>query len=556
MFYFLVFLLFLFFLLWLAWLLFNRAWRKGSLFGSLNFVLLEIKFPKILEPGEINKNREKFLIMERFYDSLAGLLKPYLVFEIAAPEKTDEIGFYLAVSKKFQHTIKRQILGFFPEAEIEPVNNFSVLNKQKAVAGSALKLKHNHLSFQTYKKLETSAIDLITKSLASLNKEKGDTAVLQILIRPIEKNLFEVNIRILASAETKEEAERILSDIESSFAQFELPDLNSFYSFRPQGAAFKKLIHNICFRLFNKKEVTRLSTEELTSVFHWPIVKIDGSKIRFLKAKAAPAPAIAPIAGIILGKNRFKGQETIIKLSPLDRRRHLFVAGQPGAGKNRLLKNLIRQDIDGGAGIGIIDFRGDLVDFIATDAPRRRQKDIILFNPADIKQPLNIDIESIMDNGKIFLANLSKDKMSEANSIFLERALLNEFQSSAFKRARKRGRITNRDFYLYINEFHESAVDFIANILAKTAENRHNINLTLASQFAIELSDKTGSLVAFRSTFDDAEFLAKYFQPVFHKIDLINIDENYAHAKLLTNGIYATPFNIEIEEIISKKFEF
>ena len=108
MFYLIIFLLLLAFLFWLVWYLFHKAWQRGLIFGSLNFVLLEIRFPKILETADVNKEKEKLLIMEQFYNSLGSILqkekglfapKPYIVFEIAVPEEGEEIGFYLATSK-------------------------------------------------------------------------------------------------------------------------------------------------------------------------------------------------------------------------------------------------------------------------------------------------------------------------------------------------------------------------------------------------------------------------------------------------------------------------
>ena len=476
MFYYLIFILAITVVLLFAWFLFNRAWRKGIIFSSLNFILLEIRFPKILESADINKEKEKLLVMEQFYNSLNAILqkesgpfssKPYIVFEIAVPEEGEEIGFYFALPKKFQNTIQRQIQGFFPEAQIEPVNDYNIFNRSGKSAGSTLKLKRNYiLPFQTYKKLEASTLGLITNSVSSL-KAKGEGVALQILVRPTKysskndavkvmkhlyqgkhldkavseienplsfidaireffnikksedknksaelpktltpltqdlinaidnkakQNLFEVNIRILVSAETNEEAAQILSNIESAFAQFEFPDLNSFYSSRPQKRILKNLIYNFSFRLFNKSENIWVSGEELTSIYHFPIIKIETPKVRFVKAKAAAPPAILPASGVILGRNQFRNQETTIKLNPLDRRRHLYIVGQTGTGKSYLLRNLIKQDIDSGAGVGVIDPHGDLVEAILGLVPRSRHNDVVLFDPADTEWPVGLNL--------------------------------------------------------------------------------------------------------------------------------------------------------------------
>lgn len=475
MFYFLIFLFILTFIFWLVWFLFNKAWQKGLIFSALNFVLLELRFPKVLENTDVGKEKEKLLKMEQFYNSLLSILseksslfkpKPYLVLEISVPEEGEEIGFYMAVPRKFQSIIQRQAQGFFPEAEIAMVNDYNIFAKSGISIGSVLRTKKNYvLPFQTYKKLEASTLGLITNAM-SLLEEKGEGVALQIFVRPIKnsskidaikiikrlydgksfdvalqeldnpssvfdsireffgvkledknkalksqekltplvegligaidnkakQNLFEVNIRILTSAKTEEQTIQILSNVESAFSQFEAPDLNNFYSYRPIKKNLKSLIYNFSFRIFNKKEVIFLSSEELTSVFHFPIIKIETPKVRFLKAKSAAPPAVMPSAGIILGKNVYRGQEAVIRLNPLDRRRHLYIVGQTGTGKSYLLRNQIKQDIDSGAGVGIIDPHGDLVEAILGMIPKSRYDDVVLFDPADIEWPVGLNL--------------------------------------------------------------------------------------------------------------------------------------------------------------------
>ncbi len=474
MIFYIIFILIIAITLWFVWFLFNRAWQKGLIFSALNFVLLEVKFPRVLEAIDASKEKEKLLTMEQFYNSLSSILrgksglfkpKPCLIFEIAVPEEGEEIGFYAAMPKKFQSAIQRQIQGFFPEAAINAVNDYNIFNKEGISIGSVLKTKRNYiLPFKTYKKLEASTLGLITNSMALL-KERGEGVALQILVKPtnasskgdavkiiknlfagkslddglgelespisfidnvrkffnvkppeevkkptaveltplvkelIEEidnkakhNLFEVNIRILVSAENEESALQVLSNIENAFSQFEAPDSNYFYSYRPVKSVLKNLIYNFSFRIFNKKETVWLSGEELTSIYHFPIIKIETPKVKFLKAKAAAPPAVMPSSGVILGKNQFRGQEAIIKLNPLDRRRHLYIVGQTGTGKSYLLRNLIKQDIDGGAGVGVIDPHGDLVEAILGLVPRHRYNDVVLFDPADTEWPIGLNL--------------------------------------------------------------------------------------------------------------------------------------------------------------------
>jgi len=471
--------------------------------------------------------------MEHFYNSISDI-KPYIVFEIAVPEKGTEIGFFITIPKKFRSIVEKQISGFFPEAEVEAASNFNIINNQGAVSGAILKLKNNGgAPLQTYKKLQASTLGLITDAVSSL-EENGEGAAFQIIIKSSGKNLFETNIRIISSAGTKEKADKTLSDIEDAFTHFELSGFDAFYSFRPQDETLKKLIHDFSFRLFNKKETTWFSAEELTGVFHWPIIKIETEKIRFLKAKAAAPPSISPIAGITLGKNRFRGQETIIKLGPLDRRRHIHVAGQSIAGKKQFLLNLIKQDINGGVGIGVIDSTGELIEIISKSIPRFRRKDLIVFDSANYKKQF-INFSDIINHGKILLVK---------NESFLGSIIISELRAAGANRAEKPSRIFHRDFYLYVNGSHNFAENLFTTILPEF--QKYHIGLTLVDENSAH--DNFGSLVIFRTSSKDAKFLAKYFEPVFNEIDLASIDDNHAYVRMIINGDFTAPFTIKIED--------
>ena len=501
-----------------------------STFLPSSFVLLEICFPKIFDTSSSNK--EKLAAMEQFYSSLNGI-KPYAVFEIAVPEIGAEIGFFIAIPEKIRNTMEKKISMFFPEAEVKAVNNFNVINNRGAVSGAILKLKNNgNAPLQTYKKLETSALGLITNAISSL-EENGEGAAFQILIKPRDKNLFETNIRIISSAKAKEESDKILSDIEDAFTEFEFPGFDAFYSFRPQGGILEKLIHDFSFRLFNKKETTWFSAEELTGVFHWPIIKIENPKMRYLNARSAAPPSILSMAGITLGKNHYRGEETIIKLGLLDRRRHMHVAGQDAAGKKQFLLNLIKQDINGGAGIGIVDSTGELIETVLKSIPRFRRKDLVAFDEADNKNQF-IDFNNIINNRKILLV--------KSNSI-LGSDIINKFREAAIRQAEKLSRISQHDFYLYINGVHNFTRDFLITILPEL--QKHHIGVILSDES--EKYGNIGSLVAFRATAEDAKLLVKHFEPIFNETDLTNIDNDHAYVKMFVGDAITTPFNIKIE---------
>lgn len=216
----------------------------------------------------------------------------------------------------------------------------------------------------------------------------------QELIKLIEgkssKAGFMVNIRLLSSADSQERADEILSQIENSFSQFENYGINFFKVKRRTRS--KSVSFDYIFRNFNEESSMILNTEEISSIFHFPISTTETPKIKWLKAGAAPPPINIPSEGILLGYNDYRGEKTPIRLSDSDRRRHLYTIGQTGVGKSHFLQAMAKQDVHNGKGICFIDPHGDAIEDILTAVPKERADDVIIFNPADSERPLGLNM--------------------------------------------------------------------------------------------------------------------------------------------------------------------
>lgn len=203
---------------------------------------------------------------------------------------------------------------------------------------------------------------------------------------------FEVNIRFLASAETKERSEQLLSHIKGSFDQFSSPTLNSLKFTEAKKKRLKRLIYSFSFRLFDPGEKIILNSEEVASIFHFPSPTLETPRIKWLKAKPASPPANLPEEGLILAKSLYRGEERVVRIKKDDRRRHLYAIGQTGTGKSVFLQNMIKQDIENGEGVAVLDPHGDLVEKILTFIPEERAEDVIYLNPPDLEQPLGLNV--------------------------------------------------------------------------------------------------------------------------------------------------------------------
>ncbi len=206
------------------------------------------------------------------------------------------------------------------------------------------------------------------------------------------KALFETNVRLIASAKTKDKAEAILQGLELSFEQFTDPNVNSFRFEHTKRSGFKNLIFNFSFRSFDERKKIILGTEELTSIFHFPNIPTETPKMKTQKAKEAPPPAELPSEGLILGYSMFRGETRQVRIMEDDRRRHLYTIGQTGTGKSVFLENMIIQDIQAGKGVCVIDPHGELVSRMLEFVPRHRLQDVIYFNPGDIERPMGLNM--------------------------------------------------------------------------------------------------------------------------------------------------------------------
>lgn len=79
---------------------------------------------------------------------------------------------------------------------------------------------------------------------------------------------------------------------------------------------------------------------------------------------------------------------------PEQRVRHTHIIGASGTGKSTLLFNLIRQDIENGEGVAVLDPHGDLVDKVLGVIPPHRIGDVVLIDPSDEQYPVGFNILS------------------------------------------------------------------------------------------------------------------------------------------------------------------
>ncbi|MDP3975013.1 MAG: type IV secretion system DNA-binding domain-containing protein [Candidatus Jorgensenbacteria bacterium] len=163
-----------------------------------------------------------------------------------------------------------------------------------------------------------------------------------------------------------------------------------------------------------------------------------------------------------------------------------------------------------------------------------------------------IDVFKIMNEGKIFLVNVSKGRIGEDNSALLGAMLITKIQLAAMERVRipEDERV---DFYLYVDEFQNFATDSFAGILSEA--RKYRLDLILAHQYVGQLvtdvSTKVrdavfgnvGTMVVFRVGAADAEFLEQEFTPEILPEDIVNLPNYTVYLKLMVDGVTSRPFS-------------
>lgn len=96
-------------------------------------------------------------------------------------------------------------------------------------------------------------------------------------------------------------------------------------------------------------------------------------------------------SGIVMGTARMGSTTKEVRFPASDRSRHCYILGATGTGKSTLLYQMIRQDIENGAGICLIDPHGDLYKMVLESIPEKRMNHVVLVDPTDFDHATGIN---------------------------------------------------------------------------------------------------------------------------------------------------------------------
>lgn len=410
---------------------------------SLSFVTLQVSLPRDNEI-KIDAAEQMFASMysiknDEWYSFLKS--EHAISFEIIA--RKEDIRFYVSVPSELMELVEKQIHGAYPGAEIKKVDEPSVFDETGKVAYKALVKKNaSFYPIQSFRELPTDPLSSITSFMAKMGE--GEAAVLQVIVSPssekwrasgqgfiskskkdeanpehatysidpksleaIERSTgkvgFETSIRLVVNAQSKKQADSLLSQFAGTFSQVAGP----YNRLSTQKIWLKRLFMvDFIYRyqaLFRGRSI--LNAEELATLYHFPNKQVETPHIHWLNAKSAPAPAAIPTSGLYLGKSVYRGLSRDIFISDKDRARHMYIIGKTGVGKSEFMMDMILQDIRAGKGVCFIDPH-DTVEKILEYIPPERAEDVIYFDPSDTDRPMGLNmLEARTEEEKQFVAS-------------------------------------------------------------------------------------------------------------------------------------------------------
>ncbi|MBI2641912.1 type IV secretion system DNA-binding domain-containing protein, partial [Candidatus Roizmanbacteria bacterium] len=163
------------------------------------------------------------------------------------------------------------------------------------------------------------------------------------------------------------------------------------------------------------------------------------------------------------------------------------------------------------------------------------------------KPKSSINLEEIMNEGKILILNISQGKLGEDSAALLGAMIITQIQLAAMNRSFIK-EAERKDFFLFVDEFQNFATTSFIKILSEA--RKYRLSLTLANQYIDQLDEdvqkaifgNVGTLMSFVLGAKDAYILSKEYGELYTENDLVALGKFETVLKLSIDGMTSTPF--------------
>ena len=445
-------------------------------------------------PDKLDIPKEAF---EQFLLNLSLCREP-IAFELLGIHK--KVTAHFAAAAEDAPLLRRQLSAYFPEAVFVPQEG-ALMQAWNTSTGDEMLAVEFGLAHEFMLPLASGKIDPFIGIIGALAElRQGELGLFQVLFQPadepwpesivrsvthadgkpffvdspelasaaenkVARPLFAAVVRILVCAEEFDRVLQLARDLAGSLRVFTHPNGNKLIPLKNDDYPFENHIEDVLQRQSRRSGMI-LNSDELTGFVHLPSSAVRSPVFQRQTTKTKAAPMIARHGnGLLLGNNEHAGETVEVRLSPEQRTRHCHIIGASGTGKSTLLFNLIKNDIEKGEGIAVLDPHGDLIDRILGIIPESRIKDVVLVDPSDEQFSVGFNILSAhSDLEKNLLASdlvavfqrLSTSWGDQMNSV-LQNAIL------AFLESDRHGTIADLQRFLieppFRNDFLKSVKD-------------------------------------------------------------------------------------------------
>lgn len=202
-----------------------------------------------------------------------------------------------------------------------------------------------------------------------------------------EPNLLAV-LRVGAVAKTDDRADHLIYRVRAALASARTSAVR-FHKRMVSARSLQKRLDDCSGSLVFPMQ---LSSPELTALIAWPIGKPFVSGLPQALSRQLSATESVPKDGRVLGRSNFPGNERPIAVAFQEALKHVHILGPTGVGKTTLLANIVKQDMERGYGVVLIESKGDLFHDALDYVPKERQGDVIVLDVNDGKRPVGFNI--------------------------------------------------------------------------------------------------------------------------------------------------------------------
>ena len=372
-------------------------------------------------PDKLDVGRESF---DQFFHNLALCQEP-VAFELLGIHKRVLAQF--AASTADASSVRRQLSAHFPDVQFRQLEG--ALDKAwDASSGDEAFAVEFGLEREFMWPLATGKIDPFVGLVGALAElQLGELAMFQVLWQPVQnpwseslvnsvtlpdgkplfvnapeltgaaetksaRPLYAAVVRIMGRAATRARLEQMARNMAGSLRVFSNPQGNALIPLHNDDYPYEDHLEDV-LRRQSRRSGMILTSDELTGFVHLPSSAVRSPELQrdVGRTKAAPGIVQHP-PGVVIGDNEHNGETVPVFLTADQRVRHTHIIGSNGTGKSSLLLNLIRQDIENGDGLAVLDPHGDLIDQILGFIPEDRVKDVVLVDPSDVEFPIGFNI--------------------------------------------------------------------------------------------------------------------------------------------------------------------